>query len=251
MNTLIIAHRGKNEFFPENTLIAFDEAIKAEADAIELDVQFTKDRQLVVHHDYSLGSTNNGEGFLFERDLQYIQSLDAGSWFDSQFKGEKIPTLNEVFEKFSNKTKYEIELKGFDTKFLHAVLSLIEEHNLLDWVEITSSNQPLVIAAKKLIPKITSGIFIPAMQSWMDVDIAQKMATSQVVMGDFNVAHCPLEILSREWVEYLHSLHIKVHAANCDEPDDLERAFSMDVDQLSTNKLEKALILRKSFQETK
>lgn len=248
---MIIAHRGKSEFFPENTLASFQAAIKEGADAIEFDIQFTNDNKLVVHHDYLLGNIDNGEKFIFEKDLNYIKSLDAGSWFNSQFKDEKIPTLDEVFQNFGDKIKYEIELKGFNYEFLRSVLSIIKKYDLLDQVEITSSNQPMVIAAKKLIPKIKSGIFISAKQSWMDIRVAQKIATSQVVMGNFNVAHCPLEIITQEWVDCLHSLNIKVHVANCDESADLEKAFHLDVDQLSTNKLERALALRKSFLEKK
>lgn len=240
----IIAHRGKNEFFPENTLLSFQEAVKSGADAIELDVQCTKDKKLVVHHDYLLGNTDNGEDFIFNQDLHYIKSLDAGSWFNSTFKDVKIPTLDEVFQNFGSEINYEIELKGFDNEFLHSVLSLIEKYNLLEQVEITSSNQPLVIAAKQIIPSIKTGIFISAKQSWMDTAIAQKIATSQVVMGNFNVAHCPLELITQEWVDHLHSINIKVHAANCDDVADLETAFNLNVDQLSTNKLERALSLR-------
>ncbi|MDZ4786133.1 MAG: glycerophosphodiester phosphodiesterase [bacterium] len=248
---MIIAHRGKNEFFPENTLISFQEAIKVGADAIELDVQFTKDKRLVVHHDYLLGHTDNGEDFIFNKDLDYIKSLDAGSWFGTEFKDEKIPTLDEIFHNFGDKVNYEIELKGFDNEFIKTVLSLIDKYNILGRVEITSSNQPMIIAAKKLIPKVKTGIFISSKQSWMDVGIAQRIATSQVLMGNFNVAHCPLDILTQKWVDYLHSLNIKVHAANCDEVGDLETAFHLKVDQLSTNKLERALDLRKSFLDIK
>lgn len=248
---IIIAHRGKSEFFPENTLLSFQEAVKSGADAIELDVQFTKDKKLVVHHDYLLGNTDNGEDFIFNQDLHYIKSLDAGSWFNSTFKDVKIPTLDEVFQNFGSEIYYEIELKGFDNEFLHSVLSLIEKYDLLEQVEITSSNQPLVIAAKQIVPSIKSGIFISAKQSWMDTAIAQKIATSQVVMGNFNVAHCPLEVITQEWVDYLHSINIKVHAANCDEVADLETAFRLKVDQLSTNKLDRALDLRKTFIEMK
>jgi glycerophosphoryl diester phosphodiesterase len=244
---MIIAHRGKNEFFPENTLISFQEAIRTGADGVELDVQFTKDKELVVHHDYLLGNTNNGEGFVFNKDLSYIKSLDAGSWFDTKFVNERIPTLNEVFQNFGDAINYEVELKAFDSEFLHSVLSLIEKYDLFDQVEITSSNQPLIIAAKKIIPRIKLGIFIAAKQSWMDTEIAQKIATSQVIMGNFDVAHCPLEIITKEWIDYLHSIKVKVHAANCDKTDDLKTAFKFRVDQLSTNKLEKALALRKSF----
>jgi len=92
----IIAHRGCKRFYPENTIASFEAAINARAHMIELDVTFSKDRELIVIHDDTLDRTTNGSGFVQERELAVIKALDAGSWFDPSFKGEKVPTLEEV-----------------------------------------------------------------------------------------------------------------------------------------------------------
>lgn len=99
-----IAHRGSSVEQPENTLAAVREGISDKADMIEIDVQRTKDGELVVIHDTSLARTTNVEEVFPGRtsyqvgDFTYaeIQQLDAGSWKGAEFAGEKIPTLEQV-----------------------------------------------------------------------------------------------------------------------------------------------------------
>ena len=92
---LIIAHRGHVSAAPENTMSAFQGALAAGADGIELDVRLTRDRQLVVFHDRRLDRTSNGRGLVDHHSLADIRSLDVGSWFGDPFKGEAAPTLDQ------------------------------------------------------------------------------------------------------------------------------------------------------------
>lgn len=92
----ILAHRGASAYAPENTLAAFRLAIEQQADWLELDVQQTRDGQLVVFHDLRMERTTNGKGALRELTLADIRALDAGSWFGSEFAGEPVPTFAEV-----------------------------------------------------------------------------------------------------------------------------------------------------------
>ena len=82
---LIVAHRGYRAKYPENTLVAFEAAIEAGADMIELDVLLTKDRKAVVIHDESLDRTTSGQGPVSDYTLSELKALDAGSWFDARF----------------------------------------------------------------------------------------------------------------------------------------------------------------------
>ena len=92
----ILAHRGASAYAPENTMSAFTLAIEQQADWLEMDVQQTKDGQLVVFHDLRMERTSNGKGALRELTLAEVRELDAGSWFGAAFAGEKIPTFEEV-----------------------------------------------------------------------------------------------------------------------------------------------------------
>lgn len=94
--TLVFAHRGSKGTHPENTLIAFKEAIRVQADGIELDVQYTKDKELVVIHDGDVNRTTNKEGLVQNYTLAEIKTLDASSWFDAKYQEETIPSFDEV-----------------------------------------------------------------------------------------------------------------------------------------------------------
>ncbi|WP_339236389.1 glycerophosphodiester phosphodiesterase family protein [Bacillus sp. FSL K6-1012] len=107
-----IAHRGASGYAPENTIAAFDLAAEMNADMIELDVQLTKDRQIVVIHDDRVDRTTNGSGFVKDFTLKELQALDAGSWYGPAFQGEKIPTLEDVLKRYHKKIGLLIELKG-------------------------------------------------------------------------------------------------------------------------------------------
>jgi glycerophosphoryl diester phosphodiesterase len=92
----ICAHRGASLNYPENTLAAFREAIWLGAQQIELDVRTSTDGYLVIMHDTTVDRTTNGTGTVASKTLAQLKALDAGSWVNSRFTNERIPTLSEV-----------------------------------------------------------------------------------------------------------------------------------------------------------
>ncbi len=110
---LNMAHRGASGTFPENTLSAFRAAIDAKADMCELDVQLTRDGAVVVIHDETVERTTDGKGEVAELTLAELQRLDAGAKFKGgAVKGERIPTLDEVFDVTAGRCGLNIELKA-------------------------------------------------------------------------------------------------------------------------------------------
>lgn len=110
---LNIAHRGASGTFPENTLSAFRAAIDAQAAMCELDVQLTRDGAVVVIHDDTVERTTDGKGEVAELTLAELQRLDAGARFrNGAVKGERIPTLDEVFAVTAGRCGLNIELKA-------------------------------------------------------------------------------------------------------------------------------------------
>ncbi|MFP5200890.1 MULTISPECIES: glycerophosphodiester phosphodiesterase [Bacillus] len=107
----IIAHRGSSSAAPENTFAAFDLAVQQGADYIELDVQLTMDQHVAVIHDVTVDRTTNGSGLVKSYTLDQLKKLDAGSWFDSQYANERIPTLQEILERYSQRVGILIEIK--------------------------------------------------------------------------------------------------------------------------------------------
>jgi glycerophosphoryl diester phosphodiesterase len=108
---LVIAHRGFSGRYPENTLAAIQGAIDAGADMVEIDVTLTADRIPVVIHDDTLDRTTDGFGAVRERPWAEIMPLDAGGWFAPEFRGEGVPTLEEVLEGPGQEIALNVELK--------------------------------------------------------------------------------------------------------------------------------------------
>lgn len=111
--TKLIAHRGASSEAPENTLSAIQRALEIGVDCIEIDVHLTADEQLVLIHDAVIGRTARGAvgKRIASMTLSEIQKLDAGSWFGESFKGEKVPTLDQLLELERGSTGIMIEVK--------------------------------------------------------------------------------------------------------------------------------------------
>ncbi len=127
---LKIAHRGASGNFPENTVCAFRAAIDAGAEMCELDVQLSRDGAIVVIHDETVERTTDGKGEVAELTLEELKRLDAGAKFKGgAVKGERIPTLDEVFSATSGKCGLNIELKAGGLE--HQVAQIMQARNAL------------------------------------------------------------------------------------------------------------------------
>jgi glycerophosphoryl diester phosphodiesterase len=139
-----IAHRGFSAIAPENTISSFEKAIEAGANMLELDVMTTSDNQVVVFHDHRLGRTTDGKGLVKKKNLSEIKSLDAGSWFDGRYKGERVPLLDEVLEMAKGRVRLDIEMKpqryGSVADFVDKCEKIIERHKMEDDVIFSSFN---------------------------------------------------------------------------------------------------------------
>ncbi|QDX93893.1 glycerophosphodiester phosphodiesterase [Brevibacillus laterosporus] len=167
-SNVCIAHRGWSGVAPENTLAAIRLAIEhPEIDGVEFDVQLTKDQIPVVIHDYSLERTTNGTGWVKDHTFAELRSLDAGSWFDSQFVGETIPSLEEVLIANRQKKWLNIELKQMvaskEQVLEEKVIRLIEQYDMEEHVVITSFQHQSVYNVKRLAPRLQVGPLIYGM----------------------------------------------------------------------------------------
>lgn len=124
----IVGHRGSSSDRPENTLASTWQAIAAGATAVEVDVRLTKDGALVLRHDETLDKTTNGRGPVKDKTLAELHQLDAGSWFDPKFAGEKIPTLDQVLQVCRGKIDVLLDLKESGEEYANKVAAAIKEH---------------------------------------------------------------------------------------------------------------------------
>ena len=129
---LIVAHRGLLLHAPENTLANFRACLELRL-GFEFDVERTNEGQLVCIHDDTVDRTTNGTGKVSELTLEAIRELDAGSWFDPKFVGEKVPTIDEVLKLIAEYKQYDVliavDLKAEGVE--QDVVRLAETHKVL------------------------------------------------------------------------------------------------------------------------
>lgn len=135
-----VSHRGASAYAPEHTIMSYEMGEKMHGDYIEIDLQMTKDGQLIAMHDVTLDRTTNGTGLVKDFTLEEIKELDAGSWFNEKYpqfsnpayEGLKVPTLEEVFKKFGKNESYYIETKSPDVYpgMEKELLRLVEKYDI-------------------------------------------------------------------------------------------------------------------------
>lgn len=159
---LNIAHRGASAYCPENTMAAFKRAVELGATAIETDVQMTSDGHAVLIHDESLQRTAGSAKLVKDVTLEELKRLDAGSWFDPSFGGEKVPELRELLELVKpTSLLVNLELKNGVVLYPNmeeAVVEEIRKHGMSDRIVISSFNHYSLAKCKRLAPEIRTGI---------------------------------------------------------------------------------------------
>jgi len=211
-----IGHRGACGYEPENTLLSFKKAMELNVDMIELDVHVCKSKGVVVMHDDDVDRTTNGQGYIKEKTLDELKTLDAG-------KGERVPTLEEVFKLVNRKTKINIELKG--PKTAKPVYELIRKYLKNGWSYkdfiISSFDLPVILEFNKLNPKVKTGIIIGKAQNNLKEFLA-KLNTYSI--------HFPFSYINKEIVDYIHKKGMYVFAWTVNLKKDIQRMKKIGVD---------------------
>ena len=149
---LNIAHRGASGVAPENTMAAFEAAIEMGATAVEMDLRANKDGHVVVLHDRSLDRTTDGSGLVSRSDLAELQTLDAGSWFGERFAGERIPTLEDVFERIADRMPLVLHVKERDKGIETRIAELAAERGKIESITVSSTMPDVLANVRKLLP---------------------------------------------------------------------------------------------------
>ena len=157
---LAIAHRGASGHAPENTLAAFRRAVAQGVTFIETDLHLTRDVHFVAIHDEDVRRTTGAQGSIHEMTVAEVRRLDAGSWFASEYIGERIPTLEEILE-FArrNDVVFYLELKpsGF-WGGEHALISALRESNEIRRVVVISFDPRILSGLRQIEPTLMTGL---------------------------------------------------------------------------------------------
>jgi glycerophosphoryl diester phosphodiesterase len=181
---LVIAHRGASAERPENTLSAFERAAELGAPWVELDVQLTRDDQLVVIHDSTLDRTTDGHGGVRDHTLAELERLDAGRWFAPACAGERIPTLAAVLAWARHRRiGVDIEIKNgpiFYDGIVEGVLATIKATGTTDQVLVTSFDHHAIAHLRQLDQAIATGLLYAA-RPLDPVDLAHRAGADVVL----------------------------------------------------------------------
>ncbi|WJH32926.1 glycerophosphodiester phosphodiesterase [Paenibacillus sp. CC-CFT747] len=156
---LVIAHRGAAGEAPENTLAAFKLGLEQGCDAFELDVHLSKDGHIIVIHDGTINRTTNGTGAVADMTLEELRRYDAGSWFSEAYAGEKLPTLEEVFDLAPSGLMINVEIKGgIGAGMEETLVDLMRRKNRVETVVVSSFDFITLATLKKLEPTVRVGL---------------------------------------------------------------------------------------------
>jgi glycerophosphoryl diester phosphodiesterase len=159
--TKVFAHRGASGYAPENTLASFQLARELGADGVELDVQLTKDGEVVVIHDETVDRTTGGTGWVKDLSLAQIKALNA-SMGNETYPDEKVPTLSEVFDLLADsQMMINVEIK--DSRVLYPgiaekVLALIDQRDWEYRITISSFNHMTLAHIRQIGSLASTGV---------------------------------------------------------------------------------------------
>ena len=237
----IFAHRGASAHAPENTLAAFELALAQGADGIELDAKLSADGHVVVIHDATVDRTTDGQGRVKDMSLAELRSLDAGGFFAEQYRREKVPTLEEVFEALGKRMFVNVELTNYNTPGDHLVESvcmLVKKCGLQKQVLFSSFFASNLSKARGLLPEVPRGLlaFNGLLGVW-----ARSFGFA---FGRYQALHPNLKDVTPQQVQRVHRLKRRVHVWTVNTAEDMRRLFNWDVDGIFTDDPQLAVQVR-------
>lgn len=222
----VTAHRGGSLDFPENTMSAFRGAAEAGANWIELDIQQTKDRKIVISHDTNVFRVTGVNRDIIDMTYDEISKLDAGSFFSEKFKGEKMPLLEEALEfAKNNNVKLNIELKptGKEIDFEKDVVDLIKKYDFVDRCVVTSQVYSAVENVKKIDPNIKT-LYV--------MSIAVGNITNLEYADNFSVEATNVD---EELVDTVHKQGKKLFVWTINTEENINKMIDLNVDNIITD----------------
>ncbi|MFT8321751.1 MAG: glycerophosphodiester phosphodiesterase family protein [Bacillus sp. (in: firmicutes)] len=243
-----IAHRGASSYAPEHTLQSYELAKQMGADFIEIDLQVTKDGTLVAMHDKKVDRTTNGTGYVKDMTLSQLKTLDAGSKFNElhkndakfEYEGLQVPTLEEIFKKFGNSTKYYIETKapGTNPGMEEALISLLEKYNIISENNPHTSQVVIESFSSASLKKIHSlNKNIPLLQLVEYSDTALITNAEIEAMKEYAFGIGPnFDEIDRNYVQAFVKQGVEVIPYTVNEKKDMENAFLWGVTGMFSNK---------------
>lgn len=237
----LVAHRGASAVAPENTLAAITQALKTPAEFIEIDIHQTRDNQLVLMHDASVERTTNGTGNIGDLTLAQVKKLDAGSWFDSAYQHERVPTLEEVLQLVKGKKKLLIEIKKGDNYYEGIednILALIQQYKAGNWCVIQSFYDPVLEKIWKNEFAVPTHKLIIGKMPWLPLYFDHGFQWGTFDKYDrASAINVNQYFASTAFIRYVHKNGFKTFVWTVDDPAEINRIVDRGADGIITNKV--------------
>ena len=228
---LIIAHRGDSKVAPENTLPAFESAVKAGSDLVELDYVHTADGIPIVIHDETLDRTTDADIKwaakkirVDSKKLAELETLDAGSWFQPKFAGTKLPTLEQSLDIIQKGSVTLIERKEGDAK---TCVDLLERKELVQNVIVQAFDWKYLKDCRALRKDVVLGALGSGKLTPERLD--------EIVASGANAVGWQFLALRKEQIDMIHARGLKAWAWTVDEPKAAENLVEWGIDGIITN----------------
>ena len=247
----VIAHRGASAYAPENTIPAFEKAWALGVVDVELDIQLSRDDEVILFHDSTLVDKTGHPGTVRSHDTTDLLEMEIGSWFDRThpeieeiFAGTRLDILAALFEKFGKRFFYHVELKSSDVDLARLALEQIDAHGLRNNVRFTSFSFEQVERARAIAPEIPAGFLVrDGARLRRDAKVADDAALLPLQIREvdrakgagFDQVAFASEDLSPELVAYTVDVGLEIRAWRIRSDDDMRRAISMGAYGMTTN----------------
>ena len=224
--TLVVAHRGASGHAPENTLSSMAKAIEMKADFSELDVQETKDGKIILLHDKTLERTGKQDLNIWELNYDDLKDIEVGEWFAEEFKGEPIPTLEEVIKLVRGKMKLNIELKTnkHEKMLAERTLQVVIDNNFLDQVVFTSFKFDEIRKIREINKEAKVGYIFSKMPK--DIDVFAE---------DVHMLSVGKRLVDEEFMSKAKAAGKEVAVWTVNEEEDMKKMIALGVDAIITN----------------
>ena len=225
----VVARGGASATAPAHTIAALEAALAEGADAIRLEVRLTRDGQPVVFGSARLERASNGRGRVAAHTMRDLKRLDAGSWMDPRFGGQRVQTLQEVLERFRGRTRFWVEPcpDGADPAAVEErIVSTIEIYDALDATGIVSGEPATLARVRSLNAAVMLGI------TWTRGPIDRLVRAG----GDPQIVWAPADALSAQDVDAIRQAGLYVYAETADESILVDRLVGCGVDGIVTRR---------------
>jgi glycerophosphoryl diester phosphodiesterase len=223
---LVIARGGASAEAPEHTIAAFEAALAEGADALEMRVRLSRDGHPVVFGHERLERTTDGRGLVASLTVRELKRLDAGGWKGPLFGGQRIQTLQEVLERFRERTRFWIELPAAGVDIEERIVSTLEIYEAVELSFVQSGDRETL----RLVRALNSAVRLGAL--WSAGPLAAALAATGAVD-----ALCPaVEVLREADVEEIRAAGLGCYVWTVNEPALADRLVSWRVDGILTDR---------------